>query len=154
MDILLNVVITVGASILVAALLYVITRHRGEKVQNDLHSENQQDKQEEQRAKLAPDIKQVNAYLAEHGVDHALIVNHFETWRNQFNIGAEGEEEPDPLLVERLNALYDNIDLHIKDDNKWLVYFSAKDRHAVLVHHREWREIQYHIEQMIDLTPK
>ena len=148
MDIMLMVILIIVAVAAVAVTVTVVVRRRGEKVQNKLYLNNQQDQTAKPDEPIV-DAKQVERYLSLHESDHNDFMQLFATRRGEFDSFIETGRGAPSLLLEHLHQLDEHIEMQINEDDDWMRHFSPQERQQVAGHHRQWRTYQANVEYMI-----
>jgi hypothetical protein len=150
-------VLFAGAVIAVVITLTVVSRHRSEKLQNDLHSDNQQDTlQVEPIAETDEhqvDAAQVNDFMIWNEVDHNDFEREFLMLGGQYAVHVQDNTPIGSLLDEHLYILRFKIGMQIGDDEEFAHHLSPDQRNIVAQRHEEWRDIQKRISSMLEWKP-
>lgn len=146
MDVFLYLII-VSAFFVVAVVVVVIMKRRSEKKQNELEAH-----QARQPAQVI-DVKIVNEYLTDHKISHDMVTQHYNTYRNEFDLYVQDNLAAGPLLAERLRSLDDLINLQLQEDAEFLPKLLHEDQMTIAMRHKEWQAFQQGIDDMLRWKP-
>jgi hypothetical protein len=146
-----------GAVIAVVITLTVVVKHRGEKVQNDLHSDNQQDALQAEPIAEADEgqvgAAQVDNFMLWNEVDHNDFEREFLMLGGQYAVHVQDNTPIGSLLDEHLYILRFKIGMQIGNDEEFVHHLSLDQRNVIAQRHKEWRDIQERISSMLEWKP-